>query len=406
MVHAGALSPDTCTRGGGATQRLSVLFVSHTASIWGAERALLRLAPLLLERGVEPRLASPPRGPFPTAWNQLGLDHVALTLPDHTGIRDSHNGSGRTGPAHLAAEGRVVARSAATIARLARGADIIHSNSLWGHVEVAMAGRWSRRPAVLELHDLVAPGMGRWLLSGAVAISASTIAVSKAVAACAGAFGGSRVTVLPHGLDLDRFRPGRPDPSVRAALGVPPDVPLVGILGRLDAEKGIEMVVQAMGLLRGESALAHLVVMGAPHRQSEAYAAQLETDARRALGHRISFCPPTDDVPDVLRALDVLVNASWAEPFGLTVLEAQACGTPVVASAAGGPLELIRDGDTGLLFPPGDPGALAHALQRLLTDSELATRIAHAARAQVERHHDLDGRADAVVELYQRVARR
>ncbi len=218
MVDAGALSAASGRRGGGTRHGLAVLFVSHTSSIWGAERALLRLAPLLLERGVKPRLASPPGGPFPRAWNQLGLEHLALTLPDHSGIRDCHNGSGRTGPVDLAAEGRVVARWAATVARLARGVDVVHSNSLWGHVEVAMAGRWSRRPAVLELHDLVAPGMGRWLLSGAVAISAATIAVSKAVAACVGATAGRRVTVLPHGVDLDRFGPGSPDPSLRAAL--------------------------------------------------------------------------------------------------------------------------------------------------------------------------------------------
>ncbi len=82
------------------------------------------------------------------------------------------------------------------------------------------------------------------------------------------------------------------------------------------------------------------------------------------------FVGRTNDVPDTLRALDVLVNTSVAEPFGLSVLEAQASGVAVVGTRAGGIPDFVFDGDNGLLVPSGDADALAKALDRLVTDPE------------------------------------
>ena len=96
----------------------------------------------------------------------------------------------------------------------------------------------------------------------------------------------------------------------------------------------------------------------------------------RALGDRVRFVGRTDDVPGTLRALDVLVNVSAAEPFGLSVLEAQATGVAVVGTAAGGIPDFVADDDNGLLVPPGDAAALAAALARLVTDPSLRARLA------------------------------
>lgn len=111
-------------------------------------------------------------------------------------------------------------------------------------------------------------------------------------------------------------------------------------------------------------------------------------------------------MPDVLRALDVLVNTSDAEPFGRSVLEAQASGLPVVVNDTGGPAEFVDDGRTGLVVPHDDVGALATALRELTSDAGLRERLGAAARRQAVAGFDIDSRYDRVAALIAEVAAR
>jgi glycosyltransferase involved in cell wall biosynthesis len=264
--------------------------------------------------------------------------------------------------------------AAGRIARLARrlGVDLIHSHALTAHVEVALAGRLARIPTVVDLHDIVVPGVGRKVLGLAARLTDVVIANSAATASTVST---GRVEVINPGVDLDRFHPGTADESVRAALARDPAAPIVGILGRVDPEKGIDVVLRAVAALDGELAATQVAVVGAPNVAGEDFAAGLRVLGEQLLGGRVRFTGARSDVPDVYRALDVLVNASRAEPFGRTVLEAQASGVPVIGTRSGGIPEFVSDGTSGLLVPPGEPEALADALRRLLTDADLRARV-------------------------------
>ena len=385
---------------------LRVLLVSQSAEVWGAERALLDLVPLLEERQVKLVLAGPPLGPFRTAWAAAGLQSVDLVLPPHRGVRHEPSGE-RASPLALTREATVVGRSAVAIARCARRFDLVQSESLWGHLETAVGGRLARRPVIMQAHDLVAAGIGRRLLQTAAGLSAATVAVSGAVAQLTGVHGaGHRTTVLHHGVDLDRFSPGAADPDVRSALGGKPDVPLVGILGRLDPEKGVDLLVRAMARLDGPAQAARLVVVGEGLRTTPVAVAELRSEAARLLGDRVRFVGRRTDIPAVMRSIDVLVSASTAEPFGLTILEAMASGTAVVAVATGGVPEIVDDGVTGLLVPAGNDQAMADAVGRACSDPELRARLGTRARAAVEAGHRREIRADRLVELYREVVAR
>jgi len=157
-------------RNGDAGGALRVLVASTSPEVWGAERSLLGLAPLLEERGIRLSLASP-RGGFSDAWSALGLPHVEFAVPSRSGLRAT--GGGRPGVRELAGEVASTGRSARRLAQLAREVDVVHSNSLWGHLDCAVAGRISGRPVVLELHDLVRPGLGRIVLRMAVRLASS-----------------------------------------------------------------------------------------------------------------------------------------------------------------------------------------------------------------------------------------
>ena len=384
-----------------AAGRLRVLVVSTSPQVWGAERSLLGLAPLLEEQGVRLALASPP-GRLSEAWSALDLPHVEFAVPGRTGLRAT--GGGRPGVRELAREVASTGRSARRLAQLAREVDVVHSNSLWGHLDCAVAGRIARRPVVLELHDLVRPGLGRIVLRMAVRLASSAMAVSQAVADTVGP-DLDCLRVIPQAVDPERFHPGPPDASWRARLSSQPDEPIVGVVGRVDPEKGIRTVVQAMTMLVGPARCSHLAVVGAPSLDDGTYEAQLREEASTLLGDRSRFVGPVTEVPAVLRSLDVLVNASTSEPFGLSVLEAQACGVPVIGTDAGGIPEFVTDGETGLLVAPGRADALAAGLNRMLGAPELRQELATAARHGVVARHTLAARAEAVAGMYRALAR-
>jgi glycosyltransferase involved in cell wall biosynthesis len=221
-----------------------------------------------------------------------------------------------------------------------------------------------------------------------------------------GAGRGEGVRIVPQAVDLRRFSPGQADPTIRRSLTGDPHAFLVGIVGRIDPMKGIDVLVRAMAQLAGPAATARLVVVGSPGLDTGGYERSVRGEADRLLGERARFVGPTGDVPGVLRCLDVLVNASPAEPFGLTVLEAQASGVPVVAASSGGIVDFVKSDDNGLLVPPGDADALARALERLIGDPELRRRLGRRGRETAEAAHGLDHRAETLADVYRAVTAR
>jgi glycosyltransferase involved in cell wall biosynthesis len=249
----------------------------------------------------------------------------------------------------------------------------------------------------------VRPGLGRLVLKAATLLAARTVAISRAVAETVGS-SSRRLQVIPQAIDPERFHPGAADASWRARLSGQPDKAIVGVVGRIDPEKGIATVVQAMAMLSGAAGESHLAVVGAPGLDDGAYEAAVRAEACKLLGDRVRFVGAVDDVPGVLRSLDVLVNASAAEPFGLSVLEAQASGVPVIGTDAGGIPEFVTDGETGLLVSPGRADELAAGLRRVLEGPGLRHDLAAAARENVVAHHTLEIRAAALAGVYRTVA--
>jgi glycosyltransferase involved in cell wall biosynthesis len=386
--------------------RVRVVEVSNARHAWGAEGAIMALAPPLAERGVDLVLASPPGSELAAGWVGLGLPHVPLPLAARRGIRAA---DGVGGPP----VGQVVRELGASVASVrrivgaARHGDVVTSASLWTHLDCAVAGRLVHRPVVLDLHDIVRPGLGRSVLTVAVRLASASLSISGAVAECVGSAARDRVRIMAPAVDLTRFSPGPADPDVRARLTSSPSDPVVGIVGRIDPEKGVDAVVRAVAALRGPAGRAHLAVVGARGLDAGAYLEVVRADAGRLLGDRVRFVGRVEDVPSVLRALDVVVNASVAEPFGLSILEAQACGVPVVATRAGGVTDFLTDEENALLVPVGDTDAMASALARLLDpDSDLAARLARRGRVDAEAAHGVDTFADELAALYHRLARR
>ena len=195
-----------------------------------------------------------------------------------------------------------------------------------------------------------------------------------------------RVTVVPCGVDTEHFAP---DPRGRATGGTGTRPPRLLTVGRLVERKGFDTAIRALATLPG----VELVIAGGPPHEELAQdpeARRLQDVARRmGVAERVQLLGqvPHARMPALYRSADVVLSTPWYEPFGITPLEAAACGVPVVGSAVGGLLDTVEDAGTGLLVPPRDPAAVADAVTTILDDPTLARRWGeHARRRAVERY--------------------
>jgi glycosyltransferase involved in cell wall biosynthesis len=182
---------------------------------------------------------------------------------------------------------------------------------------------------------------------------------------------GAPVRLIYNGVDLDRYDHQDPCCTLRDEYGMEPGSHIVGVVARLEPEKGHQTLIEAWPHVLRECPDAYLLIVGEGSRRD--FLEQLAASKRVA--HRVVFTGRRDDIPAVTAALDVAVLPSWREAQGLSILEAMALSRPVVASDVGGIPEMIEDGVTGLLVPHDDPPALAAAIVRLLKDHAFADTI-------------------------------
>jgi glycosyltransferase involved in cell wall biosynthesis len=206
------------------------------------------------------------------------------------------------------------------------------------------------------------------------------VAMSRAIRdefAAAGV-GPERIAHIAHGVDTSRYRPAGPaeKAALRSRFGLQPAAHVVCYTGRLLRGKGLETLVQAFRALAGRDPRAHLLLVGSGEGQTLSIEAELrETVEREGLRGRVSFVGRVDAVEDYLRGADLFAFPSVYEALGISLIEAAACGLPAVGSRTGGIVDVIEDGESGLLVEPGDATALSAALERLLADEALRVRM-------------------------------
>ncbi len=171
----------------------------------------------------------------------------------------------------------------------------------------------------------------------------------------------------------------------RAALGLPGDRLIVGIVARLQRWKGVHIFLEAARELLSKRTDLLFVIVGGAHPLEPDYAASLEQRAHElGLAGRVLFSGYQANAAQWMAAMDVVVNASFGEPFGMVIIEAMALGKAVVATRLDGPTEIITDGADGLLVTPGSVAELAGAVRRLIDEPELRAALGRAGRARAE----------------------
>lgn len=387
---------------------MNVLYVNHTGTISGAEHSLLELLGGLPAH-VAPLVASP-RGDLTGALERQRVASVAIT---------GTSGSLRVHPLHTPRTLAELLAAAAQVHRLARRrhADVVHANSIRAGIVLALA-RLAPAATVVHVRDCLPPGALsaatlRLIARRADAVIANSRYTAESVRARAP---GARLEVIPNAVALERWDPARIDRArARAALGDAGRARmLLGVVGQLSPWKGQDTAIEALGIVRSRGLDAHLLLIGSPKFVARAtrfdnrsYVAGLHRlAAQRGLGGHVSWLGERDDVPELVGALDALLLPSWEEPFGRALIEAMALEVPVLATAVGGPAEIVEDGREGYLLEPRDPPAWASAIERLAERPALGAELGRAGRARVAQEFTVERHVSATLALYERALAR
>ena len=356
-----------------------VVLVS-TAKAGGAERALASLARHLPALGFRPVAVLLEEGPLRQWLAGAGCDQVVAAAP-----------------------GAQVAELVRGLVR-ATGARVVVSNKWQSHVHGGAAALAEGLPAVWWQHD-IAKRRPRHLAAAAIPAAAIVCTSDHALRA--------QRALTPDG-NLVKVHPGVPVDEIAARAGTGAAVrrslgweagPIVGIVGRVERVKRQHVFLEAAALVaRRRPDARFLVVGGPPLTKESSYPEQVRRlAAELGIADRVGFTGHQDDVPPWIDAMDVVVSTTDGEAFGLVVAEAMALGTPVVAAAVGGPTEIVEDGESGLLAPPGRAEALAAAIGRVLDDGELAGRLARGGRERARLYTE-ERMAEEMAELLRTIA--
>lgn len=272
-------------------------------------------------------------------------------------------------------------------------ADVIHTHDDRAHLYGTLAGRLARVPRILHTRHGRSPQLSRrqkMLVSIAARWVDHFVCVSEDSADLAMRQGvrAAKVRAICNGIDTQRF----------AFTGPQPDGPAV-IVARLSPEKDIDTLLRAAALVVKRDAAFRLEIAG----DGPCGTALRQTCSDLGLDGTVRFLGQVRDVSGLLARAGLFVLSSRSEGISLTLLEAMACGLPLVATRVGGNPEVIAEGETGILVPPENPPALADALLRLRSDPQIGVRLGEAGRRRVEEHFDIRRMVAQYETLYQGV---
>jgi glycosyltransferase involved in cell wall biosynthesis len=394
-----------------------ILYVHHRPELGGAPSSLSHLIAALDRARFEPHVYCPP-GPVTRLFESVGAFVHEGPVSSFTHIWASTYRGRRW--MLLARELQKLPRHLVTLERTLRSEsfDIVHLNDS-PLVAAAWLARRRRLPIVWHLRSALPghPDRRTAFLQRTIASwSTQSLAITRDVASSFGV----NAEIVPNGVDLTHFQPGD-HALARQELGLRGNLPVVTFLGFLYPSKGFRDFIVAASLLNRRGARAQFLIVGGPVRGAEFFSSRLGRAAGaiglardygaealslvKALGldADVQFLPFTKETPLVYQASDIVVAPSRGPELGRPVIEAAACGRPVIASGSLDGAGILLPSVTGELVPRRSPDALAAALDRLLGDEGKRREMGVAAREHAIRTFDQSRNGERVMEIYDRM---
>jgi len=369
----------------GGVEPIPVLFVHGIAEIGGAERELLVMLDRLPQRGYRPIVVCQDRGPLVVELERRGIETRMAPMPPWRKLFAYPQRAGAVRALHdVIAAVRPV---------------LIHVNDIWWvpQTRCAVEGL-APVPIVAHVRQEIEPAKaGRYELAQADLVFPVSRQIQQSLEK--GGVRPERLRTLYSGLDMTRVVDQKSGLDARRRFGIPAEAPVIGTVANLFERKGYEVMIEALPTIVKTSPAVHYLIVGSG---DAAYEARLKAMAEALrLESRVHFAGFQQSVYPCLAAMDLYVHPALMEGFGIAVLEAMAMRKPVVATTTGGLPEIVQEGETGMLVPPGDSKALAKAVSSLLQDPARCRQLGEAGRARVAAHFTVEAMMDGLVSGYE-----
>ena len=363
-----------------------ILYVHGIEAIGGAERDLIALLKTLDRHTWEPHVVCPGTGPFREQLHAIAVPTHALSLPPWRK------------PLAVFQRRSAIGRLGALVGQLDPA--LVHVNDIWWvpHTVRAIAsGRAHSMPIVAHVRQEIEPEkVGRYELNRVEAVIAISRQIEQSL--ITGGVSMSRVRTLYSGIDLSKRQSPHDDQEIRRLIGLPSGAVLLGTVANLFPRKGYEVMLRALPAIVYAVPTVHYVIVGS---DDHGYADRLKRLASElTIADRVHIVGFQDPVQPFLAALDLYMHPALMEGFGIAVVEAMAMGKAVVATTTGGLPEVVAQGETGLLVPPGDVESLAEAAISLLENKFRREQMGVCGRMRAQEKFSLDASVAHMEQLY------
>ncbi|HEU5195291.1 MAG TPA: glycosyltransferase [Methylomirabilota bacterium] len=351
-----------------------ILHTEASLGFGGQELRIVAETRWLLEHGWDALIASQPGSPLWNETRRLGVPAMAVRMRSAVDVRA------------LRALRRLIAE---------RRVALVHTHSSIDSWLGGLAARSLRRPVVRSRHVTIAIPRRRGLV---YRLAQRVITSGEAAARVVAAAGvpTERIVAVAPGIDTARFHPGVSGEGVRRELGLNA-APVVGLVANIRGSKGHNVFLEAARAVLAERQATRFLIVG----DGIGFAEVRGRISAMGLAGAVTMTGFRRDIPEVMAALDVLVLPSIrSEAASQVIPQALAVGTPVIATTVGGSDELVRDGETGRLVPPGDSTALAAAILACLADPAAARAEARRGQALVRERHSLEVAMARTIAVY------
>lgn len=388
---------------------MRIVYLNHSGKVSGAEISLLTFFKGLRgTKEIEPILICPTEGVLKERVQNMGFRVAEI---------ESFEAGFTSNPLSFLGYGVRLLRIGRKFASIVKesNADLIDASSVRGGLVASTSTLFHKIPILVHVRDCVPRNKIGILTRRIIARRASKIVANSSYVAHHFALDDSmfrKIDVVYNPLDLSTFNPQKVDGTqLKKMFKANDSYPLLGVIGQISPWKGLVDVIGAMPEVLSSFPEARLLVVGEPkfdtasaRYDNVAYFKELRSLVKKLnLKKEVIFTGERSDIPEVMKAIDLLILASWEEPFGRTLIEAMAMEKPVISTNVGGPTEIIEDTVNGVLVSPKNPQIIARAIIQLASKKKKSEEMGRRGRKKVEKRFNTDTYIAKMLNIYKKI---